>query len=68
MTTSICSAQKKLLGGQHEEEHREVHHVQGEHYQRKVLRVSVKVIGPFGNPKSTIQLPGLVPVTTSLVF
>ena len=38
----------------------------GEHYQRKVLRVRVKVMGPVGNPESTLQIPGLVP--TSLVL
>ena len=55
----LLSTQK--TGGQQEEEHGVVDHVQGEHYQRNVLRVWVKVIGPVGNPESTLQIPGLVP-------
>ena len=35
-----------------------VHHVQGEHYQRNVLRVFVIVSGPVGNPESSsVQSP-----------
>ena len=41
-----------LPGRQQEGEHGIVHHAQGEHYQRKVLRVRVIVSGPDGNPKS----------------
>ena len=48
MTPSNCSAQKNL-GGQQEKEHGVVHHVQGEHYHSKVLRVRVIVSGPVGN-------------------
>ena len=40
-------------GGQQEGEHGVVHHVQGEHYQRKVVRVFVIVNGPIGNPESS---------------
>ena len=41
MVPSTCSA-KQISGGQREEGHGVVHHVQGEHYQRKVLRVRVR--------------------------
>ena len=38
-----------LRGEQEEGEHGVAHHVQGEHYQRMVLRVWEIVSGPFGN-------------------
>ena len=59
MTPYTCSAQENS-GGQQEKEHGVVHHVQWERYQRKDLRVWVKVIGPVGNPESTLRIPGLV--------
>ena len=38
-------------GGQQEGEHRWVQHVQGEHYEQKILRLFVIVSGPVGNPE-----------------
>ena len=35
-----------------QQEHREVHKIQGQHYHRNVLRVWVIVSGPVGNPES----------------
>ena len=43
-------------GGQQEEEHGVVHHVQVEHYPRKVLGVWVIVSGPVGH-KLVILIP-----------
>ena len=43
----------KKPGGQQEEEHGLVQHVQLEHYHRKVLRVRVIVNGPVGNSESS---------------
>ena len=40
-------------GGQQDEEHGVVHHVQVEHYDRKVLRVFLIVSGPVGIPESS---------------
>ena len=37
MTPSSCSAQQIQVGGQQEEEHGVVQHVQVEHYHRQVL-------------------------------
>ena len=48
----------KKTGGQQDGEHGSVQHVQGEHYQRNILRVFVIVSGPVGNPKSSsVQSP-----------
>ena len=58
-------------GVQLEGKHWPVHHVQGEHYPRKVLRVRVILSALVGNPesfpvqricrKSKFKIPGLVP-------
>ena len=47
MTPSPWSAP----GGQQDEEHGVVHHVQIEHYDREVLRVFLVVSGPVGIPE-----------------
>ena len=52
MTPSTCSVQKKTVR-QQEGEDGCVQHVQGEHYQRKVLRVFVTLSDPVGNPESS---------------
>ena len=52
MTPSTCSAQKKT-GGQQEGEHGWVQHVQGEYYQRNVLKVFVILSGLVRNPESS---------------
>ena len=52
MSLSTYSAQKLQVDSKQQEDEDElVHHVQGEHYQRKVLRVWVIVTGPVGNPE-----------------
>ena len=52
MSFSTSSAQK--TGVQQEGEHGWVQHVQGEHYQRNVLRVFMIERGLVGNPESSL--------------
>ena len=52
---SIRRVSQVIPGGQQEGEHGSVHQVQGEHYQRNVLRVPLIVIGPVGNSAQSME-------------